>query len=512
MKTHLITAVAALSGAGLVIAAVPFAAPSSGSYDYSHRMRNCDLSVKLAGQMVSGKQVEVRQTRNHFGFGASINRWAFDTLGPDYGEAFLKYFDMGTPENEMKWEYVHKQDTVNKTEPDYTRADYLVEFLQKNDIAIRGHNLFWNEHTGWIPKWTYTLTAPQFKEAMAERIASAMGYFKGKVVQWDVINEIVHGRSGSTPATTMLDSATGDPNIFKWILEEARKVDPDPKFVINDYNLIEQYDVIDKFVAKVKPLANYYDIVGCEGHFQEYLEKSGYEPKINKLAQQLGKRIWLTEVDFTITSNRAAKVEELMRTCFANRNVEGLIFWVWCKRRMWRENLSSYFVDSLLQETDVGKKWREVREEWKTKVTKAPDASGKLSFNGYQGKYTVSLKEGDDMYIDTFYLEPGSGTKTVEVNLEKYVPPLHVESTGEKAYSGSHIISVNGRPVILAMPIDGGQLYLSTFSVSGRLLLKVPFTISNSAGTFVNVPAGCHVFRIHTADWVCYTGMGVHPR
>ncbi len=392
-KISMIKIICIISAAGFI--AFTYADDKLFGYDYSHRKRKCELTIKIDGQTIAGATLDIIQIRNHFGFGASINRWAFDTIGEAYGETFLKYFDVGTPENEMKWDYVHRLDTLNKTEPDYSRADYLVEFMQKNDIAIRGHNLFWNEHTGWLPKWILyaDLTPQEFKQEMAERISSAMTHFKGKVFQWDIINEIVHGRNGSTPSTTMLDSATKDPDIFKWILTEARKIDPEAAFVINDYNLIEQWDVADKFITKVKPLANYFDIVGCEGHFGNSLEKSSYLSKINKIADQLNKPVWLTEVDFSITSNVGAKMEELMRTCFSNPKVGGLIIWAWCKRRAWREGLTSFLVDSLLNETEVGRVWRQTREEWKTKKTNVTtDANGKYQFEGFQGKYQVTIK------------------------------------------------------------------------------------------------------------------------
>ncbi|MBN1306919.1 MAG: endo-1,4-beta-xylanase [Chitinispirillaceae bacterium] len=481
----------------------------AGGYDYSHRMRDCNITVKINGQGVSGAEISVKQIRNHFGFGASINRWAFDTIGEAYGQAFLKYFDIGTPENEMKWEYVFKHDTTQKTEPAYERADYLVDFLQKNDIAIRGHNLFWNEHTGWIPRWIlYTdLTQAQFKQEMQERIESAMTHFNGKVVQWDIINEIVHGRGGSTPAPTMLDSASGDPNIFKWILQEARTIDTTSKFVINDYNLIERYSVVDKFIAKVKPLADYYDIVGCEGHFGDYLEKSDYLSKIDNLANQLNKPIWLTEVDFTITSNQAAKVEELMRTCFAHKKIEGLIFWVWCKRRMWRENCTSYLVDSTLQESAVGKKWREVREEWKTKANGVTNASGNYSFKGYQGKYIATINNGGTTIIDTFYLEPGSGAKAIDL------PKGGAAITRGGSQHGDRVpVRVNGRTIYLLPPIEGRQLYLSTFSICGKLFSKTPLFVNNGTCVVSDIPSGCHVLHIGTVERTFYTAMEVQLR
>ncbi|HEX2956085.1 MAG TPA: endo-1,4-beta-xylanase [Chitinispirillaceae bacterium] len=472
------------------------------NYNYSHRMRDCNVVVKSNGQTLSGAKVSVKQIRNHFGFGASINRWAFDTLGEEYGKTFLKYFDYATPENEMKWPS-NQWDTV-KVEPYYGLADYIIDFCKENDILVRGHNLFWNEKTDWLPKYTLKLSKTEFKQAMQERIDDAIPHFKGKVVQWDVINEIVHGANGSTPTVTMLDSASGDPDIFKWILQEARKKDPDCKFVINDYNLIEQYDAIDKFVAKVKPLSDYYDIVGCEGHFGEYMVKSSYEQKINKIAEQLGKPIWLTEVDFTLSGSVPDKVEELLRTCFANKNVEGVIFWIWHKRKMWRE-MNSYLVDSLLQETPTGKRWRDVREEWKTKDSGTTDNSGKYSFNGYQGKYIVTTKVGDLSDVDTIYLEPGSGAKTCEVTYNPVT--TNVKKLNN---SGSYLSTalVNGKMVNLNGYLKNTQnVYLSAFTISGKLIANIPVDITSGVMA-VKVPTGCHIFRISTDKEVLYTGMG----
>ncbi len=489
--------------AGFIVSS--YASGKSGGFDYSHRKRDCNITVKSDGEALSGAAISVKQIRNHFGFGASINRWAFDTLGEGYGQAFLKYFDYGTPENEMKWEYVHKQDTINKTDPNYARADYLVEFLQKNDILIRGHNLFWNEKKDWLPKWTWTLNSADFKTAMQERINSAMTYFKGKVVQWDVINEIIHGPNGATPSTTMLDSITGDPNIFSWILDEARMIDPVSKFVINDYNLIEG-DQGSKFIAKCKPLGSKFDVIGCEGHFGGTVDKASYESKINNLAQQLGKKVWLTEVDFTITSNQAAKVEELMRSCFANQNVEGLIIWVWCKRRMWLANATSYFVDSTLQETAVGKKWREVRAEWKTNDSGTTDANGKFSFNGFQGKYRLTVTSGGVVRSDTFYLEPGTGAKSIEIS------PTGIFTAGPSRLE-TIPFQLNGQTIHLTIPPgEDRRLYLSTYSLAGKVLSRTPVAIDKGTCSVTTQPSGCHIFRIGTADRVLYTGLGLQLR
>lgn len=472
-------------------------ATNAGGYNYSHRMRDCEITVINNGRAVSGAPIEVKQLRNHFGFGGTLRRWGFDTLPGVYGERFLQYFDIATPENEMKWEYVHKGNERNDP-ANYERADFMFDWCLEHDILVRGHNLFWNEKEDWLPEWARSLPTSDFKVAMKERIDDAMGHFKGKVIQWDIINEICHGINGSFPNPTMLEEKSGDPNIFSWILDESRKIDPDPEFVINDYNLITG-NAADNFINKVSPLGNKFDIIGAEGHFGNQMDKNAYEGMINYLSQQLNKPVWLTEVDFTLTISQAPdKVEELMRTCFANPNVEGLIMWVWLKRIMWRENISSYFADSLGNETESGRRWRSVREEWKTNKSGTTNESGKFGFNGYQGKYQVTINDE----IDTFYLEPGSETKAVEMDIT--ATAAHASRlTGLKSVS----LRLNGNVIRLTVRADLKRLFLTTFSLSGEKLSGRPLSIGRGDdGISVSTASGCHMYRIGTGRQTLHTG------
>jgi GH35 family endo-1,4-beta-xylanase len=498
---------------------------SAPTYDYSHRKSKCSFKVP------AGASVKATLIRNHFGFGGSIRRWAFDTLQirtrdsikitydslnskydtvkvwtvngvtQNYDEVFPKYFDIATPENEMKWAYV-QGDTIH-TPPSFAKADYIVDYLKKNDIKLRGHNLFWNEKKDWIPKWTLKLSTTDFKAAMKERIDSAMTHFNGKTAQWDVINEIVHAADGQTPSKTMLDSASGDPNIFSWILEEARKIDKTSEFVINDYNMETESATLDKFITKCTPLKAKFDVIGMEGHFQSSVfTRSDLETKINKLATQLGKKVWLTEVDWLYPiAQSPAKMEELMRTCFANKNVDGIVVWVWCQRKMWRDKITSYFVDSLMVESAAGKKWRDVRAEWKTDTSGSAGADGVFSFTGYQGKYRVIVNNNDTQYV---YLYPKDSTAIIKVSTNPNRPALIQNVTN----AGS--IRIQGQIVHLPNLIKADQaLYLSTYSISGKLLSEISLTMKNGLVTIAKMPSGCNVYRIHSKDQTYYSGIGL---
>jgi hypothetical protein len=212
------------------------------------------------------------------------------------------------------------------------------------------------------------------------------------------------------------------------------------------------------------------------------MNKSSYEAKINYLAQQLGKPVLLTDVDFSSDISQAPdKIEELMRTCFANPKVGGINMGSWCQRYQSGSNLTSYFVDSLNN-----------RDTFKTVAGGNVDDSGKIQFNGFQGKYHTLIS----CEFDTFYLEPGEGTKSVVVTYNEGVAVNHalaVLKTTEIIINGIKV------PVKLSARYNR-QLFLATYSLSGQQLSRSPMNLTGGRHQIAPASSCCRVFRIETAD------------
>jgi hypothetical protein len=394
---------------------------------------------------------------------------------------------------------------AQKCNPDFSKADSIISWCRDRDIQVRGHSLFSNEKEGGIPEWARSLGTAAFKQAMQERIDSAMGHFKGKVSRWDLIDESCHGANGSVLSNGILQTKSGDPDIFKWIMDGARKRDSTAGFVINDYGLITSSDqtAADQFISKVKPLSSKFNIIGAEGHFGATMNKSAYEPKINYLAQQLGKPVVLTNVDFSSDITQAPdKIEELMRTCFANPNVDGISMSSWNQRYMSGSDLTSFFVDSLNNVTPCGQRWLDVRDEWKTVEGGFTDDSGTFRFNGYQGQYHILIS----CEFDTFYIDPGKGTKNVTVVYQQGITAANHALAGLKTTE----FIIDGISVPIKLPAHyTKQLFLTTYSLSGQQLSRSPVTLSGGKQKHLATPASCscRVFRIETADRLSlYTG------
>lgn len=502
---------------GLVAVTFMVAASSvSAQYDYSHRKSKCEIEVS------PNTNVKATLIRNHFGFGGAMNWYLHDTINAEisackksYGDAFLDYFDYCTPENEMKWDYVMGGD--EEPDPLWWKADTIINFCHRNDIKIRGHNLFWNEDTCWVPAWAWSLpTKAEFKEAMKQRIEDAMTYgVENKVVHWDIINEIIHGykpgtnQGGYKPAFDQLTLVkySGDNNIFQWILEEARKIDKTSLFTINDYGLEGSEQDCKDYIARCQPFKDKFEIIGIEGHFgtnTNGCSRNNLNARINQLADGLNNEVWFTEVDWEFAENQSpAKMEELMRTAFSNPKVGGIVIWTWIKRHMWRDKLTNFFVDSLVNETNTGKKWREVRQEWKTDTSGTADGDGKFKFTGYQGKYRV-LFDGDTLMV---YLHPGDSVEILHDSRISAIRPA------TRAKSNPAFVRLGGKVIRLSVaPDQSGSLYLSTYSISGKLISRLPLNFVNGTATVAKLPSGCHVYRIGNAGSQLYTGLGLTLR
>ena len=96
----------------------------------------------------------------------------------------VREFDSLTPENEMKWEAIEPQPGGFNFEA----GDKLVAFAGANGIRMRGHTLVWHSQLAF---WVKGLKADALRAAMTRHIPSVVGHWKGKIAQWDVVNEAI---------------------------------------------------------------------------------------------------------------------------------------------------------------------------------------------------------------------------------------------------------------------------------------------------------------------------------
>ena len=70
-----------------------------------------------------------------------------------YREVLAAEFSSLTPENQLKWEYVHPEQGTY----DFDAADELVEFAEEHGMAVRGHTLLWHsQNPAWLENGDFT--------------------------------------------------------------------------------------------------------------------------------------------------------------------------------------------------------------------------------------------------------------------------------------------------------------------------------------------------------------------
>ena len=177
---------------------------------------------------------ELAQERGRF-IGTILNsEWFNDDIEPEFEEIHKTQFNVVVAENEMKF------DATEPTENEFSfeKGDKMVKYAQENKIRVRGHALAWHSQVaGWVSS-KYSGQKEKLLAVLKNHIENVVGHYKGKVAEWDVVNEAINDEYNAGWRSTnsvwyegigaeFLDSA------FVW----AHKADPDAELCYNDYSL-----------------------------------------------------------------------------------------------------------------------------------------------------------------------------------------------------------------------------------------------------------------------------------
>jgi len=126
--------------------------------------------------------------KDKFLIGTVLNYPALQGKDPANVTLAQTHFSAITPENSLKPQFT--QPTEGKFTLD--EGDKLVEIAHKSHATVVGHCLIWHSQT---PSWFFTSPDGQpvshdlALERMRTHIATVVGHFKGRIKQWDVVNE-----------------------------------------------------------------------------------------------------------------------------------------------------------------------------------------------------------------------------------------------------------------------------------------------------------------------------------
>ena len=248
--------------------------------------------------------------KNDFLIGVAINQKQFDNQD-QRGDPIIKaQFNSISPENALKWESVHPQ----PGQYDFTEADHYVEFGESNHMAIIGHTLVWNHQT---PRSVFQdtngnpVTRDVLLERMHDHIQTVVGRYKGRIKDWDVVNEAL--KDDGTLRPSPWEKIIGADYIEK-AFQYAHEADPNAELNYNDFSLEDEakrkgaIELIKKLKAESIPIT----AVGLQGHLKMTWPTVEEEDATISDFARLGVKVMITEFDVDVVratqGNRTADI------------------------------------------------------------------------------------------------------------------------------------------------------------------------------------------------------------
>lgn len=185
----------------------------------------------------------------------------------------------------------------------FEEGDRLVELAEKCGATPIGHTLVWHEQT---PRWFFE--GPDGRPANRElalvrlrtHIATTVGRYKGRIKQWDVVNEAINDGPGVLRQTPWL-KAIGDDYIAE-AFRAAHDADPDAVLIYNDYNIELGYkrpkalQLLKALLAEKVPV----HAVGIQGHWRINPPDEAELDQAIREFSALGLKVMFTELDIGV--------------------------------------------------------------------------------------------------------------------------------------------------------------------------------------------------------------------
>ena len=182
----------------------------------------------------------------------------------------------------------------------WTGADQLVNYAEDNGMQVHGHALVWHQT---VPNWLQNFSGDDaaFEEVIKDYINTVINRYKGRIVSWDVVNEVFEDNSGAL-RQSVFQQRMGDDYVAR-LFQYARDADPDLLLFYNDYGTIwdrqkreAMFAMIDDMQARGIPI----DGVGLQVHITyNFPALSEIEATMAGIVQR-GLKVHLSELDVRV--------------------------------------------------------------------------------------------------------------------------------------------------------------------------------------------------------------------
>lgn len=212
--------------------------------------------------------------RHSLAVGTAVNVDLLDD--PQYRHIAATEFSSATAENVMKWETLEPV----RGQYNWRPAEEFMRFAAENNQQVRGHVLVWhNQLPGWLTKGVAdgSISNTELRTILQNHITTVVNHFKGRIWQWDVVNEAASdpwdSQGGKIGYKGFWYQHLGEDYVadsFRW----ARAADPKALLFYNDYNIeafgdrgpLDKTEFVYQMVKSLRAQGVPIDGVGSQAH------------------------------------------------------------------------------------------------------------------------------------------------------------------------------------------------------------------------------------------------------
>ena len=242
---------------------------------------------------------------------------------------FDHYWDQITPENVGKWASVE----YLRNEMVWDSLDMMYGYAKEHGFPVKQHTFIWGQQE---PDWIDELP-PKAQRAEVVQWLTLYAKRYPNVELIDVVNEAQHFPPSYKDAIGG-DGKTGWDWLI-WSFEQARKLFPNSKLLINDYNILCCEGELETYKEQIVLLKKrgLIDGIGVQAHGLEAVSPKTIQAHLDSLAE-LGLPIYISELELQSSDDQVqlGLYKDIFPVLWNHPAVKGVTLWGYKPGEMWR--------------------------------------------------------------------------------------------------------------------------------------------------------------------------------
>jgi GH35 family endo-1,4-beta-xylanase len=253
---------------------------------------------------------------------------------------------------------------------------------------MRGHTIYW-EKEEFLQDWIKELDNDELRMAVRNRAASLINHYKGRIDEFDLNNEMIHGNFFRRRL------GYGIVSEMAWMV---KAYNPDAKLFVNDYGIVDVGYNAGPYAIQIEDLLKNgvpIEGIGIQAHRSIPGEIQNTPYMVQRNLDRFNKfdlPIKITEALFVYDTDeqRAAELNKLFPIYFAHPKVEAILMWGIWEKDHWIPHSAMWKSD--FTPTKQAQAYRElVFGDWWTDTEATADEKGVVNARAFYGDYIVTV-------------------------------------------------------------------------------------------------------------------------